>query len=173
MCRAIKERQIYRHTYYLYTIKPSFTFYPLATSCLQISCGITVEVLDDGEMTRLIYMKTRRLLLDKPAMAKHNTLVVHAGPGNTRTLYFKEGKIESYKSYRIGIYRARQEVRNNFTDESQQNQFLYDHINSQLDTLIEDLQNEDIQDIIFIGYEIQLIQPRIMGSRKSQCSIRV
>ncbi|MEZ7957814.1 MAG: HD domain-containing protein [Rubritalea sp.] len=138
---------------------------------LQITCGITVEVLDDGEMTRLIYMKTRRRLQDTPAMKQHNTLVVHAGPGNTRTLYFKQGKIESYKSYRIGIYRAREETRNSSSDETHANQFLYDHINSQLDTLIEDFQEEEIQDIIFIGYEIQLIQPQIMGAKKYQCSL--
>lgn len=138
---------------------------------LQITCGITVEVLDDGEMTRLIFMKTRRLLLDKPAMAKHNTLVVHAGPGNTRTLYFKQGKIESYKSYRIGIYRAREEIRDSSNDETRVNQFLYDHISSQLDTLIEDFQEEEIQDIIFIGYELQLIQPKLMGSKKSQSTL--
>jgi len=139
---------------------------------LQISCGITVEVLDDGEMTRLIYMKTRRLLLDRPAMAKHNTLVVHAGPGNTRTLYFKEDKIESYKSYRIGIFRVREEVLNSAAGDGQEVQFLYDHINSQLDVLIEDLQGEEIQDIIFIGYEIQLTQAKIMGARKSQCLLQ-
>lgn len=138
---------------------------------LQISCGIIVEVLDDGEMTRLIYMKTRRLLVDKPSMARHNTLVVHAGPGNTRTLYFKQGKIESYKSYRIGIYRASEEIRNNSNDESQVNRLLNDHINSQLDTLIEDFQAEEIQDIIFIGYELQLLQPKLIGSRNSQCSL--
>lgn len=138
---------------------------------LQITCGVSVKVLDDGEMTRLIYMKTRRLLLDKPAMAQHNTLVVHAGPGNTRTLYFKQGKIESYKNYRIGIYRASEEIRNLSIDETQAKRFLYDHINSQLDTLIEDFQEEDIQDIIFIGYELQLLQPKLMGSKKSQCSL--
>ena len=138
---------------------------------IQISCGVTVEVLDDGEMTRLIYMKARRLLLHKPSMARHNTLVVHAGPGNTRTLYFKQGKIESYKSYRIGIYRASEEIRNNSNDESEVNRLLYDHINSQLDVLVEDFQAEEIQDIIFIGYELQLLQPKLMGARSSQCSL--
>jgi exopolyphosphatase / guanosine-5'-triphosphate,3'-diphosphate pyrophosphatase len=138
---------------------------------IQISCGVTVEVLDDGEMTRLIYMKARRLLISKPSMARQNTLVVHTGPGNTRTLYFKQGKIESYKSYRIGIYRASEEIRNNSNDESQVNRLLYDHINSQLDVLVEDFQAEEIQDIIFIGYELQLLQPKLMGARNSQCSL--
>ncbi|MGJ8655452.1 MAG: Ppx/GppA phosphatase family protein [Akkermansiaceae bacterium] len=139
---------------------------------LQISCGITVEVLDDGEMTRLIYMKTRRRLLDKPEMEQYNTLVVHAGPGNTRTLFFKEGKIESYKSYRIGIYRATEEVRNNAIDDTHTNQLLHDHINSQLDSLIEDFHGIEFQEVIFIGYEIQLLQPQLVSGRKSQCTLK-
>lgn len=138
---------------------------------LQISCDVTVEVLDDGEMTRLVYMKTKRHLRDNPAMEKRNTLVVHAGPGNTRTLYFKEGKIESYKSYRVGVYRASEEVRRNSYDQTQTSQFLYDYINSQLDTLIEDFENEDIQDVILIGYELQLIQSQLVSSSSSQCSL--
>jgi len=136
---------------------------------LQITCGITVEVLDDGEMTRLIYMKTRRRLLDTPTMMEHNTLVVHAGPGNTRTLYFKQGKIESYKNYRVGIYRTSEQIRKDTNEETQISQFLYDHINSQLDTLIEDFQEEEIHDIIFIGHELQLLQPQLINNKKSQC----
>ena len=46
----------------------------------------TTEPLDDGEMTRLIYLKTRRRLADFPPMRKRTTLVVHVGPGNTRAL---------------------------------------------------------------------------------------
>ena len=137
---------------------------------LQISCGITVEVLDDGEMTRLIYMKTRRRLLESPNLAQQNTLVVHAGPGNTRTLFFKKGKIESYKSYRVGIYRASEKVRNESSDDSQNNQFLYDHISSQLDTLLDDIQ-EEVHEIIFIGYEIQLLKAWLSGAKNPQISL--
>lgn len=139
---------------------------------LQISCGITVEVLDDGEMTRLIYMKTRRRLEDNANLKQHNTLVVHAGPGNTRTLFFKQGKIESYKSYRIGIYRTSEETKNNSADGSRSNKFLYSHINSQLDALIEDYQEEDIQEIICIGFEIQLLQSQLVENKTSQCSLK-
>jgi exopolyphosphatase/guanosine-5'-triphosphate,3'-diphosphate pyrophosphatase len=40
---------------------------------LDIACGLHLEVLDDGEMTRLIYLKTRRRLRDTPSMQKRNT----------------------------------------------------------------------------------------------------
>ena len=66
---------------------------------LNIACGLKLEVLDDGEMTRLIYLKTKRRLRDTPSMKRRNTLVVHVGPGNTRVLFFRKGRINRYTSY--------------------------------------------------------------------------
>jgi len=50
---------------------------------VRIACGVRVTPIDDGEMTRLIYLKTRRRLAQMPALRQHATLVVHVGPGNT------------------------------------------------------------------------------------------
>ncbi|MEI6178657.1 MAG: hypothetical protein WCS43_17325, partial [Verrucomicrobiota bacterium] len=55
---------------------------------IRIACGLRVGTIDDGEMTRLIYLKTRRRLQHLPAMRKDSTLVMHVGPGNTRALLF-------------------------------------------------------------------------------------
>ena len=65
---------------------------------IQIGCGLRVEPLDEGEMTRLIYLKTRRRLRDTPSMKKRTTLVIHVGPGNTRALLFKNGRISDYSN---------------------------------------------------------------------------
>jgi len=70
---------------------------------IQIGCGLEIETLDEGEMTRLIYLKTRRRLRDTPSMNKRTTLVVHVGPGNTRALLFKNGRISDYSNYRLGV----------------------------------------------------------------------
>ncbi|NJM38617.1 MAG: hypothetical protein HC845_12560 [Akkermansiaceae bacterium] len=37
---------------------------------IRIACGLRITTIDDGEMTRLIYLKTRRRLLSLPAMQK-------------------------------------------------------------------------------------------------------
>lgn len=133
---------------------------------LQISCNISVEVLDDGEMTRLIYMKSLKHLQATSKNDIPNTLVVHAGPGNTRTLCFKDGKITSYNSYRIGIYRETEEVLKDANDETDMHQLLHQHIIRQLETLIADFQDETFQQIICIGYELQQVRPKIMGANK-------
>src|SRR6478735_1887125 len=48
---------------------------------IRIACGLKIGTIDDGEMTRLIYLKPRRRLQDLPAMRKDTTLVLHVGPG--------------------------------------------------------------------------------------------
>ena len=77
---------------------------------MQITSGSQVELIDDGDMTRLIYQTTVRLLKSNPEIANANTLVSHIGPGNTRALYFQKGRILGYSSYRLGIFRTREAV---------------------------------------------------------------
>jgi len=138
---------------------------------LQISCNISVEVLDDGEMTRLIYKKSLMHFQTDTKQSMPNTLVVHAGPGNTRTLSFKDGKITSYNSYRLGIYRQTEAVRKNTNDDGDTHQMLHQHIIRQLEPLISDFQDETFQQIICIGSELQHINPKIINSKRKFCSL--
>ena len=73
---------------------------------VSITCGMEVSALDDGEMTRLIYFITQRLLSKGEGMMLRRTLICHLGPGNTRILYFHNGKIDRYSSYRLGGFRV-------------------------------------------------------------------
>lgn len=73
---------------------------------LQITCGLQLEVMDDGEMTRLLYLNTRALLDRHEELADKHVLVLHVGPGNTRLLLFDKGRIAYYASYRMGAHRT-------------------------------------------------------------------
>lgn len=73
---------------------------------LQIACGLDLEVMDDGEMTRLLYLRVQSTLESHPELAKKRVLVVHVGPGNTRLLVSDKGRITFYSNYRIGAHRT-------------------------------------------------------------------
>lgn len=133
---------------------------------IQIACGLSVETLDEGEMTRLIYLKTRRRLRDTPSMQHRNTLVLHVGPGNTRALLFKKGKIASYTSYRLGVYRTLEDLASQGIPED--NSSLLDHIRSPLSQIEEDYSQSSIKDIILIGYEIQTLFYSVSEEQKTQ-----
>ncbi len=138
---------------------------------LQIGCDINLEVLDDGEMTRLIYMKTRRRLKDSANMQKQNTLVVHAGPGYTRVILFKEGKIDSYNSYRIGSYRVAASVRKSIDDPIESYKLMNEQIHGQLDAIVEDYGAANVEAAIFIGFEIQRISQYIEHTSEGKYSL--
>ncbi|MFD2159659.1 hypothetical protein ACFSW8_12180 [Rubritalea tangerina] len=136
---------------------------------IHISCGLDVEILDDGEMTRLIYLKTRRRLSDTPSMRSLNTLVVHVGPGNTRAILLQKGRITSYSSYRMGVHRTGENIANNERSNSYRKS-VRAQIKGPLDSLVEEFKDADIEHIVLIGYEIQLIRDFIKHHKDKSCS---
>lgn len=70
------------------------------------SCGLRMEVMDDGEMTRLLYLNMKGLMQRHPELGSKRVLVLHVGPGNTRLLLFDKGRITYYASYRMGAHRT-------------------------------------------------------------------
>ena len=125
---------------------------------IQIGCGLEIETLDEGEMTRLIYLKTRRRLRDTPSMNQRTTLVIHVGPGNTRALLFKNGRISDYSNYRLGVYRTGEAITKNQDDQEASfsiTKLTREHIRSQINQINHDYRDADIEELVMIGYEIQ------------------
>jgi len=138
---------------------------------IRIACGLDVTIIDDGEMTRLIYLKTRRRLLHLPAMRKGVTLVLHVGPGNTRALLFSEGLITRYTSYRMGAHRTREAVESSNAEGHALLRVIREHAYGNLAQLRHDYSDVSIDGLVVIGYEIQSVAERFAGSQ-SGCSVR-
>ncbi|MBR5876725.1 MAG: HD domain-containing protein [Akkermansia sp.] len=81
------------------------------TNRLQTACGLSMEVLDDGEMARLLYINTQDMLEQHTELEKKRVLVLHVGPGNTRLLLFDRGRITYYAGYRMGAHRTAMAIR--------------------------------------------------------------
>ena len=73
---------------------------------LQVTCGLQLEIMDDGEMTRLLYINMKSMLERHSGLSRKRVMVLHVGPGNTRILLFDRGRITYYASYRMGAYRT-------------------------------------------------------------------
>ena len=138
---------------------------------IRIACGLEVGIIDDGEMTRLIYLKTRRRLLHLPAMRKGTTLVLHVGPGNTRALLFSEGLITRYTSYRMGAHRTREAIESSNTEGHAQLRLIREHAYGNLAQLKHDYSDVAIDGIVIIGYEIQSIASNLTSNRPD-CTIK-
>ncbi len=134
---------------------------------LQVTTGLAARLIDDGDMTRLIYQIALRLLKRNPKLAEGNTFVSHIGPGNTRALYFQKGRIAGYSNYRLGIFRAREAVA--AAEEGQsphQLAHLEEQIRGVVDHLAQDYSGYDIDYHVAIGNEIQSVAPHISAPKQ-------
>ena len=132
---------------------------------LQVHSGVAPSLIDDGNMTRLVYQIAQRLLMRNPTLAKGNTFVSHIGPGNTRAIYFQQGRLAAYSNYRLGIFRAREAVAT--PDEESHHQLLHleEHIRGVVDHLAQDYSGVKIDHHVAIGVEIQSVAPRLGKAR--------
>ncbi len=134
---------------------------------LQVTTGLTARLIDDGDMTRLIYTIALRLLRRQPTLRESKTFVTHIGPGNTRALYFDQGKLSGYSNYRLGIFRAREAVATADGEESDPlTSHLEEHIRGVVDHLAQDFSEDLIQCHVAIGAEIQSVAPLLGTARQ-------
>ncbi len=137
---------------------------------IRIACGLRISTIDDGEMTRLIYLKTRRRLQYLPAMQKDTTLVLHVGPGNTRALLFENGRIVRYTSYRLGTHRTREAVDASHSEGTALLRVIREHAFGNLAQIRFDFSDVTIEGLVIIGYEIQSVATSL-GSGGRACSL--
>ena len=138
---------------------------------IRIACGLAINPIDDGEMTRLIYLKTRRRLQDTPVMKDKPAIVLHIGPGNTRALLFDKGAISRYTSYRLGTHRTREMIEGSNTTGPAMLRVIREHASGNIGQLRYDYHDIDTHSLVLIGYEIQQISSFLTDS-KGRCSLR-
>ncbi len=138
---------------------------------IRIACGLKIGAIDDGEMTRLIYLKTRRRLQSLPAMRKDTTLVLHVGPGNTRALLFQNGLITRYTSYRLGTHRTREAVDGTHAEGPAMLRVIREHAYGNLAQIRFDFSDVTIDGLVVIGYEIQSVATSLTKSSQS-CTVK-
>ncbi len=138
---------------------------------MQVAGRVRVEMIDDGDMTRLIYQTTVRLLKSDPRLAEANTLVSHIGPGNTRALHFIKGRINRYSSYRLGIFRTREAVAREESGSAQQLAYIEEQIRGVVDTLATDYTDAKPDFHVAIGTEIQCAAPLIVKPKQGASAI--
>lgn len=133
---------------------------------LQIQSGVAPSLIDDGNMTRLVFQITQRLLQKNPRLAQGHTFVTHIGPGNTRAMYFKQGRLAAYSNYRLGIFRAREAVSGGDEFATQTMLHLEEQIRGVVDHLAQDYSGQTIDHHVAIGAEIQSVAPKLAKERQ-------
>ncbi len=109
------------------------------TNRLQTACGMSMEVMDDGEMTRLLYVNMQEMLEQHAELEKKRVLVLHVGPGNTRILLFDKGRITYYAGYRMGAHRTAMAIRDtHFGSPEHECSLIREHIRGVVEQILHD-----------------------------------
>ncbi len=133
---------------------------------LQNSCGLCLEVMDDGEMTRLLYMHMQRMLAQSSPMQKKRVLVLHVGPGNTRLLLFDKGRITYYARYRMGAHRTGEAISDSdATGPEQECSLIREHIRGVIEQLRHDSEeviSEAPDALVIFGQDLRPIASSLL-----------
>jgi exopolyphosphatase/guanosine-5'-triphosphate,3'-diphosphate pyrophosphatase len=137
---------------------------------IEVAFGWQAELLDDGEMTRLIYLASRRLFDRQKGLAGKGTLVSHIGPGNTRMLFFQNGGIQDYHRYPLGIERNREQVEANRGDLSISARMIGQTARSLFDQIGYDFSRDEVKQLVALGHEIQTLG-RVLGGGRGRAQV--
>jgi|GEM_PF-3489237 len=131
---------------------------------LNVAFRIDFEVLGDGQMARLVYLKALRNLSFFGSSDEESTLVVHAGPGNTRVLLSKAQKIVYYQNYRLGVHRSGHKTSESGASQSSPVERMREALSAQINSVVFDLRKQQVDSLLLIGYEIQQLSQHMKQS---------
>ena len=138
------------------------------TNRLQTACGLSMEVLDDGEMTRLLYINLQDMLERHAELEKKRVLVLHVGPGNTRLLLFDRGRITYYAGYRMGAHRTAMAIRDtHFNSPEHECSLIREHIRGVVEQILHDSEGAittEPEALIIFGPDFRHIQSPMLDA---------
>ena len=139
---------------------------------MHVAHGLRGRRIDDGKMTRLIYVKVQETLARYPGFSKKKVLVVHTGPGNTRVLLFQKGRIMRYSCYRRGTHRTGEAVGEiEYGDDVTELSLLREHMRGQVDQICLDYGGvKGLAGLVVIGQEMQQLRERLNPSAEGKVS---
>jgi exopolyphosphatase/guanosine-5'-triphosphate,3'-diphosphate pyrophosphatase len=70
--------------------------------------GITVEVIEEAEVSRYTYMCVQAAIDSDPALSDANLLVIEVSSGSTEVLFLQKRKLVYARPYRLGSFRLRE-----------------------------------------------------------------
>ena len=141
---------------------------------LQISCGLELEVMDDGEMTRLLYLSMQEVLEHDAELQGQRVLVLHVGPGNTRLLLFDKGRISYYASYRMGAHRTGISIARQDSDTADECSRIREHIRGNLEQIFYDIEpvlQEPPDALVVFGPDFHRLQSPLAGGTVTEESL--
>ncbi|TWU42713.1 Ppx/GppA phosphatase family protein [Novipirellula artificiosorum] len=127
-----------------------------------IVTGLTVETIDEAEVSRITYMGIAPQLRSDPELADGRSIVAEVGGGNTEVLVIRSGNVLHSQSYRLGSLRLLQLLDQARVLPSRRRGFLESHIRRTLDNMVDDVQPDPTNRMVAFGGDIRFAAHRLL-----------
>lgn len=126
-----------------------------------MATGITVDILDSAEISRLTYFSILPLLQSDPSLCKGSLLAVEVGGGNTTALGLRNGTVLSAHTYRFGSFRTREMLDEVGLSATRYRNLIEEEIRSGVRPIIGDFGSEKAVQLLILGGDARLAADRI------------
>jgi len=121
---------------------------------IRIATGVDIDVLDEPEISRLVYRAMQAQLQDERFFKKGNTLVIEVGGGNTQCLLFRKGRVIASHEYRLGSQRIERDLKG-YQLSSQTEDLLREYLHQTISMIVSDVKDAEHLTMVAMGSELR------------------
>jgi len=127
-----------------------------------IVTGLSIEPIDEAEVSRITYMGIAPQLRGEPELADGRSVVVEIGGGNTEVLVIRSGNVMHSQSYRLGSLRLLQQIESARVLPNRRRSFIESHVRRALDNIVGDVSEHPTNRIVAFGGDIRFAAHRLL-----------
>lgn len=132
-----------------------------------MATGLTVEVLDAADMTRLTYFSVRPHIREDASLARSNVLIVEVGGGTTEILLLSRGDVTLSRTFHLGSLRLREMLDSFRSPVGQHRHLMENAIQGTLDQLRAIMPSRKRLNMIILGGDARFAAERLLHARST------
>ena len=140
---------------------------------VHIGAGISVEVLDDMDVTRLTYLSARSLLSRDPSLARGQVVVCEMGGGSTEMLLLARGNIVATHSFKLGALRLREMLEKFNAPACRQRTLMESEIKRTISQILHTIPPQSIDYMNALGGDVRFAAHRLVPRYNPQNPARI
>lgn len=137
---------------------------------IYIATGLTVEIADEADVSRLLYYSISAELKRHKRLTKGNTVVIEMAGGSTELLLLSKGRVQFSHTYSIGSFRMRYMLESSEAPVSSQKAVMVNHIQRFLEQLEVDFKFKEPPAVLLLGGEARFVS-RLLGEEANKSGL--
>jgi exopolyphosphatase/guanosine-5'-triphosphate,3'-diphosphate pyrophosphatase len=140
---------------------------------ITIATGITVDVIDAAEETRLTYQSVLPYIAGDTRLAATPTLVVEVGGGNTEVLLLRNKDVLFSHNYRFGARRLRQMLEMYHVLDARIRRVMARQVDIIVESLRQNVEGETTPNVLMLGSEARLAAAYLVKDWDARSLVRI